>query len=89
MSTRPRLHRGLFGCGVLLGIVAEQMMLFAVPLLIFQDTKEVSALGFAYAIEWLPALLAYPFAGLLADRDGGARLFRFVTAAGASSSSAR
>ncbi|MGA5222269.1 MFS transporter [Streptomyces koyangensis] len=80
MSTRPRLHRGLFGCGVLLGIVAEQMMLFAVPLLIFQDTKEVSALGFAYAIEWLPALLAYPFAGLLADRDGGARLFRFVTA---------
>ncbi|MEU8573050.1 MFS transporter [Streptomyces asoensis] len=80
MTTRSPLHRRLFASGVLLGIVAEQMMLFAVPLLIFQDTEEVSALGFAYAIEWLPALLAYPFAGLLADRDGGARLFRFVTA---------
>ncbi|MFF9807464.1 MFS transporter [Streptomyces coeruleorubidus] len=80
MTTRPALHRNLFACGVLLGIVAEQVVLFAVPLLIFQDTQEVSALGFAYAIEWLPALLAYPFAGLLADRDGGPRLFSIVTA---------
>ncbi|MFE2578640.1 MFS transporter [Streptomyces sp. NPDC059378] len=80
MTARSALHRRLFACGVLLGVVAEQMVMFAVPLLIFQDTKEVSALGLAYAIEWLPALLAYPFAGLLADRDGGARLFSVVTA---------
>lgn len=80
MSERRRLHRGLFATGVLFGIIAEQIVLFAVPLLIFQDTNEVSTLGYAYAIEWLPALLAYPFAGLLADRDGGARLFSCVTA---------
>jgi MFS family permease len=80
MPTRPRLHRRLFATGVLLGVVSEQIMLFAAPLLIFQDTKNVSALGLAYVVEWLPALLAYPFAGLLADRDGGARLFRIVTA---------
>ncbi|MET9390973.1 MFS transporter [Streptomyces sp. NPDC006624] len=80
MTTRSALHQRLFACGVLLGVVAEQMVMFAVPLLIFQDTKDVSALGLAYAIEWLPALLAYPFAGLLADRDGGARLFSIVTA---------
>ncbi|MDQ0943891.1 MFS transporter [Streptomyces sp. V1I1] len=80
MTTRSVVHQRLFACGVLLGVVAEQMVLFAIPLLIFQDTKEVSALGLAYAIEWLPALLAYPFAGLLADRDGGARLFSVVTA---------
>ncbi|MFD5017211.1 MFS transporter [Streptomyces chartreusis] len=80
MTKGSALHQRLFACGVLLGIVAEQMVLFAVPLLIFQDTEEVSALGFAYAIEWLPALLAYPFAGLLADRDGGSRLFSVVTA---------
>ncbi|WP_406435410.1 MFS transporter [Streptomyces sp. NBC_00631] len=80
MTPRSRLHLRLFACGVLLGVVAEQIVLFAVPLLIFQDTKEVSALGFAYAIEWLPPLLAYPFAGLLADRDGGPRLFSLVTA---------
>src|ERR1700689_3303139 len=79
--TRERGNRRFFGCGVLLGVVAEQIVLFAVPLLIFQNTKEVSTLGFAYAIEWLPALLAYPFAGLLADRDGGARLFSRIQAA--------
>ncbi|MFI1360473.1 MFS transporter [Streptomyces sp. NPDC020898] len=75
------LHRGLFATGVLLGLVAEQVVLFAVPLLIFQDTGDVSTLGFAFALEWLPGLLAYPFAGLLADRDGGARLFSRVTMA--------
>lgn len=79
MTTRRRLRRSLFGCGVLLSVVAEQIVLFAVPLIIFEDTDKVSALGLAYAIEWLPALLAYPFAGLLADRDGGARLFSLVS----------
>ncbi|MFE9577431.1 MFS transporter [Nocardia sp. NPDC006044] len=68
----------LFATGVLLGLIAEQVVLFAVPLLIFHDTKQVSTLGFAFALEWLPSLIAYPFAGLLADRDGGARLFTRV-----------
>ncbi|MFF8599734.1 MFS transporter [Streptomyces sp. NPDC015232] len=81
MSQAPRLHRSLFAGGVLLGLMAEQVVMFAVPLLIFQDTEEVSALGFAFALEWLPGLLAYPFAGLIADRDGGARLFSLVSAA--------
>ncbi|MFC4375377.1 MFS transporter [Nocardia halotolerans] len=71
----PRL-RALFAAGVLLGLIAEQVVLFAVPLLIFQDTKSLTDLGAAFALEWLPSLLAYPFAGLMADRDGGARLFR-------------
>ncbi|MFG2607150.1 MFS transporter [Streptomyces sp. NPDC048514] len=77
----PRSHRGLFAGGVLLGLMAEQVVLFAVPLLIFQDSKELSTLGFAFALEWLPGLIAYPFAGLLADRDGGARLFSRVAGA--------
>lgn len=75
------LHRGLFAAGVLLGLVAEQVVLFAVPLLIYQETGNVSTLGFAFALEWLPGLLAYPFAGLIADRDGGARLFSRVSVA--------
>ncbi|MFJ5631817.1 MFS transporter [Streptomyces goshikiensis] len=79
--TENRLHRSLFASGVLLGLVAEQVVLFAVPLLIYQDTHEVASLGFAFALEWLPGLIAYPFAGLIADRDGGARLFSRVTAA--------
>ncbi|MFD3537940.1 MFS transporter [Streptomyces sp. NPDC058662] len=70
-----RLRRVRFAGGVLLGLMAEQLILFSVPLLIFQDSGEVSMLGLAYALEWLPALLVYPFAGLIADRDGGTRLF--------------
>lgn len=79
--TENRLHRSLFASGVLLGLIAEQVVLFAVPLLIYQDTHEVASLGLAFALEWLPGLIAYPFAGILADRDGGARLFSRVTAA--------
>lgn len=71
-------RRGLFAGGILLGLVAEQIVMFAVPLLIFQHTGQVSMLGLAFALEWVPALIAYPFAGLLADRDGGGRLFSVV-----------
>ncbi|GAA2783094.1 MFS transporter [Streptomyces showdoensis] len=73
--TGERTRRGLFGTGVLVGLMAEQVVMFSVPLLIFQQTRQVSSLGVAYAVEWLPCLLAYPFAGLVADRDGGPRLF--------------
>jgi hypothetical protein len=57
------------------------VILFAVPLLIFQDTRKISTLGLAYAIEWLPCVLAYPLAGLLADRYRGAGLFLRATGA--------
>lgn len=70
-----RRRRALFGAGVLLGLLAEQVVLFAVPLLIYQNSENVSTLGLAFALEWLPSLIAYPFAGLIADRDGGGRLF--------------
>ncbi|MGW1837895.1 MFS transporter [Streptomyces sp. NPDC002067] len=74
--SRPeRVRRFLFGTGVLAGLMAEQLVLFAVPLLIYQETGKVTTLGASFALEWLPALAMYPFAGLLADRDGGTRLF--------------
>lgn len=79
MIHSDRSLRTVFASGVLLGLIAEQMVLFSVPLLIFQNTNKVSTLGFAFALEWLPSLIAYPFAGLLADRDGGARLFSHAT----------
>ena len=68
-------RRTLFSGGVLIGLMAQQLVLFAVPLIIYRDTGEVATLGLAYALEWLPSLVAYPFAGVLADRDGGVRLF--------------
>ncbi|GAA1989741.1 MFS transporter [Kitasatospora viridis] len=68
----------LFAAGIIVGLMAEQVVLFAVPLIIYQDSKRVSMLGLAYALEWVPYLLAYPLGGVLADRDGGPRLFRFA-----------
>jgi len=64
-----------FATGILFGMVAEQTVLFAVPLMIYQSTRDIRFSGYAFALEWLPALLAYPFAGLLADAIGGRRLF--------------
>jgi len=64
-----------FGVGLTLGLLAEQTVMFAVPLLIYQSTGSVAYLGAAYVIEWLPTLIAYPFAGLMADRLGGRRTF--------------
>ncbi len=79
MHEALRLRR--FGAGLLLALLAEQTVLFAVPLMIFQITGNVSYSGVAFALEWLPALLAYPFAGLLADRFGGRILFRYANTA--------
>ncbi|NWB99000.1 MFS transporter [Pseudomonas gingeri] len=79
MHDALRLRR--FGAGLLFALLAEQTVLFAVPLMIFQMTGNVSYSGLAFALEWLPALLAYPFAGLLADRFGGRLLFRHANTA--------
>ncbi|WP_245254147.1 MFS transporter [Paraburkholderia sp. LEh10] len=70
-----------FAAGLMLGIVAEQTVMFAVPLIIFQETGSVAYSGIAFAVEWVPALMAYPFAGMLADRLGGRRLFLDANAA--------
>lgn len=70
-----------FAAGVMLGLVAEHTVLFAVPLIVYQDTGSVAYSGIAYAIEWIPALIAYPFAGMLADRVGGRRLFLLANSA--------
>ncbi|CAM5464646.1 MFS transporter [Streptomyces badius] len=80
MDRGGRGRTSLFGAGVLMGLVAEQVVLFSVPLMLFQETGNLSVLGLAFALEWLPGLLAFPFAGILADRDGGPRLFSRVNA---------
>ncbi|TDF84094.1 MFS transporter [Pseudomonas sp. H9] len=79
MHDSRRLRR--FGAGLLCALLAEQTVLFAVPLLVYQLSGSVRYSGVVFALEWLPALLAYPFAGLLADRFGGRLLFRQANAA--------
>lgn len=67
-----------FGAGLLLGLMAEQTVLFAVPLMVYQATGSLRYSGLVFALEWLPALLAYPFAGVLADRVGGRTLLQWA-----------
>lgn len=74
-------HMGWVAVGLILSLVAEQTVMFAVPLIIYEQTRSVAMAGFAFALEWVPPILAYPFAGLLADRIGGPRLFRLANLA--------
>jgi MFS family permease len=74
-------HLGWVAVGLILSLMAEQTVVFAMPLIIFERTQSVSTAGFAFALEWVPPIIAYPFAGLLADRMGGHRLFKLANLA--------
>ncbi|MBM3115191.1 MFS transporter [Jeongeupia naejangsanensis] len=54
--------------------LGDQILLFAVPLIIYTETKSISLTGLAFFIEWTPRVLSLPIAGTLSDRIGG----RFV-----------
>lgn len=51
----------------LLSSIAEQLNVYAIPLIIFEFTKQASKSGEAYLIEWLPSVLLLPFIGILVD----------------------
>lgn len=54
-----------------LAALGDQILLFAVPLIIFTQTKSVALTGLAFFIEWVPRVLSLPIAGSLSDRLGG------------------
>jgi MFS family permease len=58
-----------------LAALADQFLLFAVPLMVYRTTGSVSASGLVFLIEWLPRVLFVPVAGVLADRVDGYRLY--------------
>lgn len=72
--SRPRLL-WLLVSSVGVGVIAENFVLFATPLLVYELTGRASIAGLAFAVEWLPMVAAYPFAGAIADHLGGKRLF--------------
>jgi MFS family permease len=55
--------------------LADQFLLFAIPLLVYRSTGSVAASGLVFLIEWLPRVLFVPIAGVLADRVDGYRLY--------------
>ncbi len=55
--------------------LADQIMLFAVPVIIYSQTKSVALSGIAFFIEWLPRVISLPVAGSLSDRLGSRAVY--------------
>jgi len=56
--------------------LADQILLFLVPLVVFQTTHEVSWSGIAFFLETLPRYLFFPMFGALCDRISPLKLMR-------------
>ncbi|MEX5591799.1 MFS transporter [Pseudomonas orientalis] len=63
-----------FFVSMFLSRLADQILLFIVPLVVFQTTRSVSWAGLAFFIESLPRYLAFPVCGALCDRFSPVRI---------------
>ncbi|MER6031575.1 MFS transporter [Streptomyces sp. NPDC001851] len=52
------------------------MTTYGIPLIVVATTRSTTLTGVAFALEWLPRLVAFTVAGSLVDRHGIARIFR-------------
>ena len=55
--------------------LGDQFLLFAVPLIIYKSTQNISLVGLAFFIEWTPRVLSLPLAGTFSDRWGGKKVY--------------
>nr|WP_205194647.1 MFS transporter [Burkholderia sp. Ax-1719] len=60
--------------------LADQLLFFLVPLVVFAITKEATWSGIAFFVEALPRFLAFPLCGALSDRMSPVRLLRISQA---------
>ena len=63
-----------FFVSLFLSRLAGQILLFIVPLIVFQTTQSVSWAGLAFFVESLPRYLAFPVCGALCDRFSPVRI---------------
>lgn len=63
-----------FFFSLFLSRLADQILLFLVPLIVFQTTNSASWAGLAFFVETLPRFLAFPMCGALCDRFSPIRL---------------
>lgn len=68
-------HQAFF-YSLFLSRLADQILLFLVPLVIFQLTGSVVWSGAAFFLETLPRFLSFPICGVLCDRMSPLRLLR-------------
>ncbi len=65
-----------FFASLFLTVLADQILLFLVPLVIFQITGDVAWSGLAFFFETLPRYLTFPVAGIFCDRFPPVTLLR-------------
>ncbi|MFL6608637.1 MAG: MFS transporter [Pseudomonas sp.] len=63
-----------FFISLFLSRLADQILLFIVPLVVFQTTQSASWAGLAFFIESLPRFLAFPLCGALCDKYSPIRI---------------
>ncbi|CAI8841697.1 MFS transporter [Pseudomonas poae] len=63
-----------FFVSLFLSRLADQILLFIVPLIVFQTTHSVSWAGLAFFVESLPRYLAFPVCGALCDKYSPVRI---------------
>jgi MFS family permease len=66
-----------FLASMFLSKVADQVLLFMVPLVVFQTTQSAGWAGLAFALESFPRFIAFPVCGHLCDRHSPVRLLRW------------
>ncbi len=69
------VDQSFFG-SLFLSRLADQILLFLVPLVVFQVTQSVAWSGLAFSLETLPRFLSFPVCGILCDRVSPLRLLR-------------
>lgn len=70
------MNRSFFFISLFLSRLADQVLLFIVPLVVFEVTGSVAWSGLAFTVETLPRFLAFPVCGVLCDRISALRLLR-------------
>lgn len=71
-----RTHHLSFYGSLLLSRLADQVLLFLVPLVVYQQTGSASWTGVAFFVETLTRFVAFPICGVLSDRYPPMRLLR-------------
>lgn len=71
-----RIDQPAFFGSLFLSRLADQMLLFLVPLVVFQITHKATWPGLAFFIEALPRFIAFPVCGALSDRVPPVRVLR-------------
>ncbi len=65
-----------FLLSLFLSKLADQILLFLVPLVVFQTTHDIAWSGIAFSIEAFPRFLSFPICGALCDRVSPVTLMR-------------